>query len=56
MSEKQKEILANICESAKQLPADEQEKLAIYAEGFAAGHAAKCSSGNGSDADNEAEA
>lgn len=56
MSEKQKEILASICDSAKQLPEDKQEKLAIYAEGFAAGHAAKCNSGNGNDADNGAEA
>ena len=46
MSEKQKEILANICESAKQLPADEQEKLAIYAEGFAAGVGYRTSPGS----------
>lgn len=38
MSEKQKQALANICAIANQIPEEEQEKLASYAEGYAAGY------------------
>lgn len=49
MSEKQKEILNNICNLVNQIPETEQEKIACYAEGFAAGY--KATSGESAQSD-----
>ena len=38
MSEKQKEILTSICDLVNRIPESEQEKIACYAEGYAAGY------------------
>ena len=56
MSEKQKQALANICAIANQIPEEEQEKLASYAEGYAAGYnAGNCTEAEKLDAEHEKE-